>query len=871
MATGRLRFGEYELDSSRRLLMHSGKSVPLYPKAFDLLEHLIVNRGRVLTKDELLEHVWPNQYVEENNLTVQISAIRKAFGERKGEQTFIATLPGRGYSFVEKVERVDDAGSSNTELSITRGNAILSPEAFFDSDVIFGRTEELAEIFELLRRGTRALVLTGAGGSGKTTLARAVATQAEGDFPDGIFFVELAAVDTADLLVSAVAQTLDIKESGGKSAFEAVTDFLRRRRALLILDNFEQIIAAAPEVLEFLVAIPALQILITSRLPVNLKIAYEFRVSPLDLPPIGRISFAELSDNPSVKLFNARARAAKPAFALTNENIGLVAEICRRLDGLPLAIELAAARVKLLALQSILDRLEHALTLLTGGSTDLPKHQQTMLDTIRWSYELLDDDEQILFRRLSVFVGGCTVEAAEFVASRSEPTIPAAGSNRSVLDLLTSLAEKNLLNVIEQPDGNARLRALEVVREFALRMLRESGEFEHSRKVHTDYFLALAEEAGPFLLAIDGSVWLERLERDHDNLRSALSWSLEKDSGIAARIAAALGSLWVNHSHLSEGLRWLEAALKATENTLSETRLKLLSTCGYIQRVRGDFRAARRHNETGLAESRKLNNAFQICASLHGLGALAVLRTDYEPARVFYHEALDLAREKKDGKAISYMLNALVDLEMCQGNWPACRPLIEEGLALAIKADDARMLITLYLNFGIVDYNENLYHAAAENFSESLRRAAEMSNKVFVAYSIDGFAALAAQAGDYEQTAKLANAAEALREEIGWIYEPSHEIFRNEDISKGKAAIGESTFAALSERGKATGLDEAMNLVFKGQPQEGKSDGYPPPHVPTRRDEVTEIVIENRTIERIVIESSQEAGALENDDIDSVS
>ncbi|PYT00029.1 MAG: hypothetical protein DMF63_08650 [Acidobacteria bacterium] len=830
---GRLKFGEYELDSSRRLLLRLGKPVSLFPKAFDLLEHLIENRGSVISKDELLERIWPGQFVEENNLTVQISAIRKVFGERKGEQKFIATVGGRGYSFVEKVERIDDARATTALIPSTA-------DAVFDSDVIFGRTQELSEISGLLRQRTKALVLTGTGGSGKTTLARAVGAKVQDDFPDGVFFVELAAVNSPDLLASAVAKTLDIKESGGKSHFETVADFVRDRTLLLILDNFEQIISAAPQVSQLLNESSTLQILVTSRLPLNIKIAHELKVAPLDLPA-GGASLADLSANPSVQLFSARARAAKPTFGLTDENKGPVAEICRRLDGLPLAIELAAARVKLLAPQSILDRLQNALNILTGGSADLPKHQQTMLDTIRWSYELLEEDEQILFRHLAIFTGGFTVEAAEYVANKSGP---AAGSNRSVLDLLTSLVEKNLLNVIEQPDGNSRLRFLEVVREFALQMLQETGEFDLLRNIHTEYFLALAEEAEPFLLGVDGKVWLERLEKDHDNLRSALAWNLDKNPYIAARIAASLCSFWINHSHLSEGLRWLESSLNATDNSLSETRLKLLSATGYILRVRGDLEAARRNNEAGLAESRKLNNAFQICASLHGLGAIAVLQKDYEPARIFYQEALDLAREAKNEKAISYMLNALVDLEMCQGNWSAGRPLIQEGLVHARKADNARMLMILYLNLGKIDYNENQYQAASDSFAESLRIAREMSNKVFVAYSLDGFAALAAQAGDYERTAKLAGAADALREEIGWQYEPAEEIFRTQYISKVKAAIGEATFSALCAQGQTTDLDEVVSAVLKGRSQVEKLDG-----------QYSEIVIEKRTLERIVIES----------------
>ncbi len=707
---------------------------------------------------------------------------------------------------------------------------------------IFGRASEIAEITSMLlssENAARSIVLTGAGGSGKTTLARGVADNLSADFPDGIFFVELAAVNSADRMISAIAQTLQLKESGGRSLFETVVDFLRGRRALLILDNFEQIIEAASQISELLSEIPSLKILVTSRLSLKIKTHCEFKVLPLDVPPSGRISFDDLNTNPSVRLFDARARTAKSTFVLSEKNIGAVAEICRRLDGLPLAIELAAARVMLLPPQEILDRLEQSLELLTGGSKKLPVHQQTMLGTIIWSYELLEPNEQTLFRRLSVFAGGFTVKAAECVAGTSRSRLLAGDTDPSALDLLTSLTEKNLLYVIEQPDGNVRLRMLEVVREFALEMLREMGDLDDLQRIHAQYFLVIAEEAEPFLEGETGGEWLDRLDKDHDNIRAALSWSLQNDRLTAIRIASGVRHFWINYGHFSEGLRWCESALRATEDSRSEWRLKLLATSGFFQRNQGNLVEARKFHEMGLAESRELNNPLQIAKNNQNLGVISVMQKDYAAARSFYKKALDICHEIKEEIGIAYLLNALGDLEMCQGNLAAARPLLEDCRSRLGLSEDKRLIMTVCNNLGMLDYHEGLYEAATSNFVEVLRIARETNNKIFISYALDGFAAIAGRSENAAQSAKLAGAAEYLRESIGYHIEPAEKTFRETYLSKVRSALNGHSFIAAYENGKILDLNEAVVLA------EGSI---------VELD--TEIIIETRKFERITIEES---------------
>lgn len=388
---------------------------------------------------------------------------------------------------------------------------------------------------------------------------------------------------------------------------------------------------------------------------------------------------------------------------------------------------------------------------------------------------------------------------------------------------------------------------LEVVREFAFVVLRETGELDDLQKTHAEFFLALAEEAEPLLNGEKGNELLEKLETEHDNFRAALGWSLKNDGKTAAQIAAALRSFWLNRSHLGEGLRWGEAALQLTENTISEARLKLLTASGFILRNQGEFEAAQRSYEKGLTESRKLNNFFQICSNYQGLGAVAVLRKDYQAAQIFYREGLDLSRAANDETVTAYLLGSMVDLEMCQGNWSAARRLVEESLMLAQKIDNKRMLMTIYFNLGTIDYHENLYQKAASNFTESLRIAAAMNNKPGVSYALDGFAALAIRSGNPEQSAKLAGAAESLRQSIGYKTEPAEEIFRDKYLTETRTVLGREQFSALYLQGQALNSDEAAALVFQNQTAAQNNFAT---------ENFSEIVIENHKIERIIIEES---------------
>lgn len=775
-------FAKFELDTAARRLTKSGQTIALNPKAFDLLSVLVKNHGQILGKDELLETIWEGQFVEENNLTVHISALRKIFGETKSEHQFIATIPGKGYKFIAEVRQ--KTNDSIVKIDGATFEKRVS-DAFDEYETIIGRAAEIAEIKDLLRGQNKILLtLTGAGGSGKTKLARTIAGEMRAEFAGGVFFIELAAINQPGLVVTAIAQALEVKESSNKSLPEALKDFLRERSVLLVLDNFEQLVSAASVVKELFDFAANLKILVTSRTPLRLKFEREKIVSPLDIPPPNsNLSAGELNAFAAIELFAVRARAARPNFALSEENAPVVAEICQKLDGLPLAIELAAVRVKLLSPQAILARLESSLNLLTGGAKDLPSRRRTMRGAIEWSYELLEAAERKLFRRLAVFADGFTIEAAEKLVENDAELI------FSALDILTGLIDNNLLVRKEQADGGVRLRMLGVVREFALEMLQEAGELDDFRQAHARYFLSTAEEAEPNLQGEKGDEWLEKLENEHDNFRAALSWALKNDGETAVRIAAALRYFWLDRAHLTEGYEWSEAALRATENTFSEARSKLILANGVFLRRKGEYEAARKLYEKALTENKKTSDLAQIIKVNHGLAAVAVLQKDFASAPIYNEQALALSRELNDENLIAYSLCAYGDFELSRENTGSARPLLEECLALSKKLGNKHLLAIAYFNLGIVDYLEDENTAAASNFTESLQISREMSNKMMIAHSFDGFAALAVKNGNAAQSAKFAGAAEALRETIGYKIEPAEEIFREKYLAKVRGAL----------------------------------------------------------------------------------
>ena len=652
-------------------------------------------------------------------------------------------------------------------------NLPAQPTAFI------GREREVAAVGELLRRAdVRLVTLTGPGGTGKTRLALQVASElldasspplppqrergpgGEGLFPDGVWFVNLAPINDPGLLAATIAQTFGVREIGEQPIQEVVKSYLRAKRLLLLLDNFEQIAEAAPLVAELLAIAPGLTVLVTSRMPLHLSGEHEYAVPPLALPDPQHLppELAHLAQYEAVRLFIERAQAVKADFAVTNKNAPAVAEICARLDGLPLAIELAAARVKLFPPQALLTRLGNRLKLLTGGAHDLPARQQTIRNTIDWSYQLLNTSEQTLFARLGVFVGGCTLEAAEAVCT-ADADLP-----MEIMDGIAALLDQSLLRQEEGVDGEPRFTMLETIREYASERMAASGQAETTQRQHATYFLALAERTEPELLGPEQGGWLKRLEGERDNLLSTLNWALDqRDAEPALRLSAALWRFWDSRGPLSEGRRWLEAALGQGESLPTALRAKALSGAGYLAADR-DTVSARIFFEESLTISQVLGDKRGIALALLGLGNIAV---DEVQAIALYEESLAIYRELDDKSGIAWVLTGLGGIALSQGNDLQSSVRYEESLTLYRELGDKGGIAWALHALGEIAIDQGDNQRAAELFRESLALSQDVGAKALIAWALSGLGTVALSEGDNEEATVYYERALAIYREYG--------------------------------------------------------------------------------------------------------
>jgi predicted ATPase len=676
-----------------------------------------------------------------------------------------------------------------------------------------GRREEMAAIEEMLRRDdVRLVTLTGCCGTGKTRLAQMVARRSLLQFADGVFFIDLAPLTDAELVASAIAQTLGVQESGIEPLGERLKEFLKDKRMLFVLDNFEKLMGAAPLMKELLSSAHALKMLVTSRVPLHLNAEHEFSVPPLRLPPTAQMtSTGRLMQYEAIALFVGRAQAVKPTFRLTERNASSVAEICVRLDGLPLAIELAATRVKLLSPQSILKRLQNRLRLLTGGARDLPARQRTMRAAISWSYDLLEEKEKKHLDRLSVFAGGCTLDAAERVCASD-----CGLQQLEMLDRVAVLVDKSLLVQQEQADGEPRFRMLEVVRAYTLEALEGRGESEAMRRLHAGYYLTMAEEAEQALLG-ERSTWLDKLEVEHDNLRAALQWSNECDAETALRLTGSLQMFWLIRGHLAEGRKWSLAVLERSTNAPpAAARWKTLFGVGHLAQRQGDYPEARNFYDQSLTVAIEIGDRRQIALSNWGLGALACLQSDLSASRAFLEKSLTISRELDDREIIGMSLNVLGEVERTQGNYRRARPLYEEALAFRRQISDKAGLCATLINLGAVAYFESDYEGARLYYREVLVVGQELRHKSAISHALDGVAALATRHGDAESAAQLAGAAARLHESIGYRDSKTVDhLFRDAYLSTLRATTSDEAFAVAYERGRTLQLDEAIALALR--------------------------------------------------------
>jgi non-specific serine/threonine protein kinase len=677
---------------------------------------------------------------------------------------------------------------------------------------IIGRRGEISDLTHLLRDETvRLVTMTGIGGTGKTRLAHAVAETMLDEFADGVFMVELSSVVLPELVPATIAQPLGLQDAGGRPVMDILKDHLVDKHMLLVLDNFEQIVDAAPQIAELLAAAPDVKVLVTSRFLLRITAEREYVVPPLSPPPDDSTSsFENLSRNDAVRLFAERARLADPRFELTEQNVRSVAEICLRLEGLPLAIELASARARVLSPAAILSKLDSRLKFLTGGPRDLPERQRTMQGAIDWSFDLLTDEEKSMFRMLSVFSGSFSVDAAEAVCIGD-----GIGPEISVIDAIASLLDKSLLRRLEGQGGEHRFGMLEVVREYARDALVSAGGHDSTRRRHAEYFVSLGEKAEPFLQAAHSAEWLDRMEDEHDNLRAAMQWSLQYDPTMAVRLAVAARNFWLVHSHLSEGYRWLKAALESGGDPPAELRFKLMNGLGLAARFRGDYETARKAYSDGLAAGQEAGNKHGVALSSRGLGLVAMQQGDTAEAREFFESGLAISRELDDKFGVAISLSFLGDLARTEKDHARARPLFEESLELFRILDNKSAVSDALNNLGAACFGEGEFGRAKKYFAEAANIALDLGNKMTISYSIDGFAALALENGDLNRAARLCGAAEALRESIGYKIEPAEEIFRTAYVDRLRSQMSSGDFEDSFATGKTTAPEHALAMAFE--------------------------------------------------------
>ncbi len=724
----------------------------------------------------------------------------------------------------------------------------------------------------------RLLTLTGPGGTGKTRLGLQVAADLIDDFEYGVFFVPLAAVEDAGLVPDAIAQALGVREESGLPALGALKRELREQSSLIVLDNCEQVTDIAPVVGELLTACPLLKLLATSRIPLHVYGERELAVPPLALPDPRRLPPPErMSQYEAVRLFVERTLDVRPDFTLTVENAPAVAEICWRLDGLPLAIELAAARGKLLSPTALLARLDRRLPLLTGGGRDRPSRQQTLRNLIAWSWDLLTADEQVLFRRLAAFGGGCTLAAAEAVCADGEsgsasgqsgiataaaPGVPEDGliATADVLDGLASLADKSLLRCDEagSTDEDPRFVMLQTIHEFASEQLAASPEAETLRRRHASYFLALAEEAQPNIYGPDQAAWLERLESEHDNLRAALRW-LElgggtADSGstggtqgagggvAALRLAAALWGFWLVRGHLREGRQHLERLLATVVPGVGESVAtsggngaavgtsdgrahqvdvlcaQSLNGAGTIAMEQGDYARAGEWLRLALALWRKAGNEHRAAGVLLNLGLLERRQRDFAAARAAFEESLAIYERVGAPRGVAHALNNLGVVALEREEYAAAQPLLERSLEIKRALGDKRSMAASLNNLAEASLELGDLAAARAHCTAGLTLRREVRDEPGIVDSLEVLACLVAGEGDGEQALQLAGSAAALRERTGVAAGRSHEATLERWLALARETLPAPAQEEAWKQGREMSLEAAMESALAVTP-----------------------------------------------------
>jgi len=677
-----------------------------------------------------------------------------------------------------------------------------------------GREREIAAVLGLLRNpDVRLVTLTGTGGTGKTRLSLQVAADLLDEYEHGIWFVELASITDPELILPTIASTLKIKESAGASIEQTLHEYLFKRNLLLVIDNFEQLVSAAPVIGRLLAAAPKVKVLTSSRERLFLRGEHDYPVPPLGLPESKHKQTAVvLAQYEAIALFIQHARTANSAFTLDEENAPIVADICIQLDGLPLAIELAAARSRLFKPAVILEKLKNRLSILTGGARDLPQRQQTIRSAIDWSYNLLDEAEKVLFTQLAAFTGGWTLKAAEAVSGGEGNT------SGDVLDLLTRLTDKSLIEVHAQAEAS-RYRMLETIRQFALEKLNESGKLPDTHIKHLNFFIQLAESAETPLIGPDQVQWLNNLEREHDNFRTALEWSVKAGKHEdALRMAGALGLFWLKHSHFSEGRRWIKNVLENHQSPSNQTQIKAWRWAGFMAFWQQDMVASHRIYIENLKREQALEDKWGVAFSLHMLANIAYIEGDVEKARELHKKSIVLCHEIDAIWIMGLAQFSLGDIEFIQGNLALAEELSYEGLKNFRQLGEKFFMARVLSNLGYIMCAKDDFPTAKKIFLEALQLMKELGDKDGMMMVLNGLAGVFQNEAAYVISTRLQGTVISMIErEIGGTLSlmPMEKGMFDATAKALKESLGAEAYQMEFETGMTLSLDEAVSLVSR--------------------------------------------------------
>ncbi|CAA9458182.1 MAG: hypothetical protein AVDCRST_MAG37-3343 [uncultured Rubrobacteraceae bacterium] len=678
---------------------------------------------------------------------------------------------------------------------------------------LLGRERELSEIRELFLSSSqvRLVTLTGIGGVGKTRLAMAVAHEVESHFPGGVAFVVLASLRDPALVIPTITRSLGLSGAEGQSSHETLHAYLREKRLLLVLDNFEHLLEAASEVVHLIEVCPGLVVLATSRAPLRVRGEQEYPVPPLALPSSTQNPTEEVVKAPSGRLFMERAQAVSPSFEVTNENAPSVAAICWRVAGLPLALELAAAKVRLLEPAALLSRLDQALS--TAWARDLPERQRTMRATLDWSYDLLSEPERELFRRLSIFVGGFTLEAAEAVGAAGSVEV------EDVLELVGTLVEQSLVVAGVAGGDEVRYGMLEPVRQYARERLEECGETEGARLKHAGFFLTLAERAAPELLGLGQVAWLNRLERESGNLRAAISRSLGAGAPeTAARLGQALLSFWWIRGYHREGRRWTEAAL---EGSLPPAlRIGALQVAGSMAYMQGDYPAAEARFREALLISRGEENPVGEGYARLGMGLVKMSRSEHEAATSDMEGALALFERCGEDYLASVSRVWLGTALLTRGQSERAERMCEEGLAWASRVQNPSLTYVALYNLAQLALARGDLEATTSMLGEGIKLSGRTKDRANLAHFLQALSAVEAFRGEAERSAVLIGAAEGSLREVGApvynFYRPDPSL-QERAVGEARAVLGEAAFEEVREQGRVMSFEQAVAYALAGR------------------------------------------------------